>query len=188
MTKIKLKLIPHSKMFIFFEKCTKAAISGSSHGYSKANNEYIKSCDSKEQAKHLIYLDANNLYGYAVSKFLPTGDFKWIDPKQLDLNECTSNSSKRFVLDVDLVYPKQLWELHIVYFLVPDKIEIKEEKLSKYQILIADFYNIPILNVIKLVPNFFDKEKYVLHYENLHLYVRLGLRLKQRINRLSEFK
>ena len=188
MTKIKLKLIPHSKMFIFFEKCTKAAISGSSHGYSKANNEYIKSCDSKEEAKYLIYLDANNLYGYATSKFLPTGNFKWIDPKQPDLNECTSNSSKIFFLEVDLVYPKQLWELHIVYLLVPDKIEIKEEKLSKYQILITDFYNIPIVNVIKLVPNFFDKEKYVLHYENLLLYVRLGLRLKQRINRLSEFK
>ena len=60
--------------------------------------------------------------------------------------------------------------------------------MSKYQILITDFYNIPIVNVIKLVPNFFDKEKYVLHYENLLLYVRLGLRLKQRINRLSEFK
>ena len=50
--------------------------------------------------------------------------------------------------------------------------------LSNYKIKIADFYNIPIGNVKKLVPNFFDKEKYVLHYENLQIYLRLGLKLK----------
>ena len=48
--------------------------------YSKANNEYLKSYDSK----HFIYLDANNLYGYAMSKFLPTTGFKWIDPKEFN--------------------------------------------------------------------------------------------------------
>ena len=47
--------------------------------------------------------------------------------------------------------------------------------------MIADFYNIPIDNVKKLVPNIFDKEKYVLHYENLQLYLRLGVKLKKYI-------
>ena len=51
--------------------------------------------------------------------------------------------------------------------------------LSDYQINIADFYNIPIINIKKLVPKFFCKEKYVLHYENLQLYLRLGLKLKK---------
>ena len=51
--------------------------------------------------------------------------------------------------------------------------------LSKYQLLIADFYNISISNVKKLVPNIFDKEKYVFYYENLQLYLRLELRLNQ---------
>ena len=50
--------------------------------------------------------------------------------------------------------------------------------LPEYQLRIADLYNISIGNVKKLVPNFFDKEKYVFHYENLQLYVRLGLKLK----------
>ena len=49
--------------------------------------------------------------------------------------------------------------------------------LPEYQLKIADLYNIPIANVNKLVPNFFDKEKYVLHYENLQLYLRPGLKL-----------
>ena len=58
---------------------------------------------SKNQ-KHM-YLDASNLYGYAVSKFLPTSGFKCIDPKEVDLNKYTSNISKGCVLEVDLEYP-----------------------------------------------------------------------------------
>ena len=49
--------------------------------------------------------------------------------------------------------------------------------LYEYQLKIADFYSIPIGNVRKLLPNFFNREKFVLHYENLQLYLRLGLRL-----------
>ena len=58
--------------------------------------------------------------------------------------------------------------------------------LSDYQLKIADFYSIPIGNVEKLAPNFFDKEKYVIHYENLQLYLRLGSKLKK-IHRALEF-
>ena len=53
--------------------------------------------------------------------------------------------------------------------------------LSQYQLKIAELYNIPIGNVKKLVPKCFGKEKYVIHYENLKLYLRLGLKLKKYI-------
>ena len=53
--------------------------------------------------------------------------------------------------------------------------------LLDYHLKIADFYNIPIGNIKKLVLNFFDKEKYVLHYENLQLYLRLESKLKKYI-------
>ena len=56
--------------------------------------------------------------------------------------------------------------------------------LSDYKLKIADFYNIPIGNVKKLGPNFFDEEKYVFHYENLQLYLRLGLKLKKNTLRI----
>ena len=91
------------------------------------------------------------MYGYVISKFLPTSGFKWIDPKELDLNKYTSNSSKGCVLEVDLEYPKELQELHNDYPLTPDKIEIKREMLSEYQLKIADLYNIPIGNVFDLI-------------------------------------
>ena len=70
-------------------------------------------------------------------------------------------------LEVDLEHPKELHQLHNDYPFAPDKIEIKEEMLSNYQLQIADFYDIPIGNVKKLVPNFFVKEKYVLNCEIL---------------------
>ena len=54
-----------------------------------------------------MYLDGNSLYGYAMSKFLPTGGFRRIDPKQFDLNKCASNCSKGYALEVDLEYPKE---------------------------------------------------------------------------------
>ena len=114
-----------------------------------------------------------------MSKFLPTIGFKWIDPKEFDLNKCTSNSSKGCVLEVDLECPKELRELHNDYPLAPDKIEIKREVLSDYKLKIGDLYNIPTGNVKKLVPNFFDKEKYVIHYENLQLYLRQVLEIKK---------
>ena len=86
----------------------------------------------------------NNLYGYAKSKFLATSGFKLIDPQDFGLNKYNSNSSKRCVLEVSLVYPKELRELHNDYPLAPDKIEIKREMLSEYQLKIADLYNILI--------------------------------------------
>ena len=74
-TKIKLGLIPDPDMYIFFEKDTRGGIYYISNRYSKANNKYLKSYDSEH-----IYLGANNLYGYAMSNFLPTSGFKWADP------------------------------------------------------------------------------------------------------------
>ena len=75
--------------------------------------------------------------------------------------------------------------LHSHYPLVLDKVVIKTEILSDYQFKIGDLNNIPIGNDKKLVSNFFDKEKYVIHYENVQLYLRLGLKLKK--DRVLEF-
>ena len=100
--------------------------------YSDANNKYLKSYDPKQESKHIIYLDVNNFYGYAVSKLLPASGLKWIDPKDFDSNKQSSNSPKGCVLEVDLEYPKELHELHNDYTLAPDKIEMKNEILSDY--------------------------------------------------------
>ena len=101
------------------------------------------------------------------------------------MNKYTSNSSKGCVLEVDLEYPEELRELHNGYPLAPEK-KIKREILPEYQLKISDLYNILTGNVKTLVPKFFDKEKYVLHYENLQLYLREGLKLRK-IHSVLEF-
>ena len=113
----------------------RGGISYISKRYNKFNNKYLKRYEPKEESKYIIYLEANNLYGYAMSKFLPTSGFKWIDLKDFDSNKYSINSSK----EIDLEYPKELCKLHNDYPLAPDKIEIKKEMLSIDQLKIADF-------------------------------------------------
>ena len=84
-------------------------------------------------------------------KFLPISGFKWIDPKEFDLNKYTSNSSKGCVLEVDPEYPKELRELHNDYTLAPDKITTKREMLSDYQLKFADLYNASIGKVKQII-------------------------------------
>ena len=83
---------------------------------------------------------------------------KWINHKDFDLNKYTGNSSKRFVLEIGPQYPKNT-QIHNHSPLASNKIEIKEKMLSRYQLMIANFHNIPIGNFKRLVPSFFDKEK-----------------------------
>lgn len=143
---------------------------------SKANNNYLKSYDLKNELKQFMQLGANNLYCYVSSKFLPTSGLKWIDSKYFDLNKYSSNSFTGCVLEVDFKYPKNLHELQGNHSLALDKKGIKIEMLSNYQIKIVDFYNNSIGTFKKLVLNFFEKK--VLHYENFQGYRRLLLKLK----------
>ena len=107
-TRIEFELISDAGMYLFFEKGMRGRDFYISETYSRANNKHSKSYDTKKESEHIIYLDANNLYGYAMSTFFPTSAFKWIDPKHFGSNTCSSNSSKVCVLEVDLAYPKEL--------------------------------------------------------------------------------
>ena len=87
-----------------FEEGTMGGISNIFSRYIKANNRYLKTYEPKQESKHIIYLEANNLYGYAKSKFLPTSGFKWIDPKEFDMSKYTSNNSKDCAVEINLLF------------------------------------------------------------------------------------
>ena len=89
-TKVELELISDADMYFFFEKNMRVSYIYSR--YSQANNKNLKSYDPKQESKHIIYFDAINLYGYEISKFLPTSGFKWNEPKKFDLNKYNKNS------------------------------------------------------------------------------------------------
>ena len=153
--------------------------------YAKANNPDIEGYDPEKQKSYLLYLDANNLYGWAMSQPLPTGGFQWEkDCKKLQktLVDHPYDSDHGYILEVDLEYPQELHETHNAYPLAPEKLKVKEEWLSGYQKSVK-YLNTP--EVEKLVQ--ICKEKYVIHYRNLQLYLSLGMKLTK-VHRALKFK
>ena len=84
MTEIELELILDIDMYFFIEKGMTECISYIAKRYSKANNKYLKSYDDSSPSKYIIYLDANNLYGWAMSQYLVYSGFKWLNWKEID--------------------------------------------------------------------------------------------------------
>ena len=186
MTNIKLELISDVDMYQFVEKGMRGGTSYIANRYSKANNKYMKEYDEEVVEKHIMYLDANNLYGWAMSQYLPTGGFKWLNEEFLLLDDYTDDSDKGLILEVDLEYPDELHDLHNDYPLAPEKVKVERDMLSAYCVEIADKFNMPSGLVEKLIPTLGNKEKYVIHYRNLQLYLDLGLKLKK-VHRVLEF-
>ena len=189
MTDIKLELMTDIDMFQFIEKGLRGGISYIANRYGKANNKYMKDYNKDKPSKYIMYLDANNLYGWAMSQYLPTGGFKWLKQNKienLDLGKYHEESKKGLILEVDLEYPNELHDIHNDYPLAPEKVKVTENMLSNYCKKIADKYNISTGLVHKLIPTLSKKEKYVLHYRNLQLYINLGLKVSK-VHRVLEF-
>ena len=160
MTGIKLDLISDIDAHLFIEKGMRSGISYISKRYRKANNKYMKCYDSSEESKFIMYLDANNLYGWAMSQYLPYSEFKSLNKKEINrfcLNSISENSFVGYILEVDLEYPHELHNLHNACPLAPEKLEISQNMLSKYSFDISNKYGVKIGGVDKLVPNLRNK-------------------------------
>ena len=161
MTDIKLELMTDIDMFQFIEKGMRGGVSYIANRYGKANNKYMKKYDEKAPSKYIMYLDANNLYGWAMSQYLPTGSFRWITEKQInkiDLAKCKEDGKKGLILEVDLEYPKELHNLHNDYPLAAEKVRVTKDMLSEYCNKIAAKYKISTGLISKLIPNLRNKE------------------------------
>ena len=91
-TGVKLELLTDADMLLMFERGIRGDITQAVHRYAKANNKYMgNEFNPKEESSFLQYLDANNLYGWVMSKLLPTGGFKWVN----DVSKFTSDEIGR---------------------------------------------------------------------------------------------
>ena len=189
MTKIKLELITDIDMFQFIEKGLRGGTSYIENRFSEANNKYMENFDENKPSKYIMYLDANNLYGWAMSQYLPTGNFKWLTKEQIKKTNLANYSEEHdegLLLEVDLDYPQELHDLHNDYPLAPEKLKVNKNMLSDYCQKISEKFNISSGQVHKLITTLGKKEKYVLHYRNLQLYLSLGLKLKK-VHRVLQF-
>ena len=126
-TGVELELFTDFEMFLFVERGMRCGISMVSKRYAKANNPLLQDYDPSRPNKYIMYLDANNLYGWAMSKPLPKRDFKWkhVMPTEEDIIKKKENAKNGWILEVDLEYPKELHEEHNSFPLSPEKKQVK---------------------------------------------------------------
>ena len=189
-TKVKLETLHDIEMHQFLERGMRGGISMISHRYAQTNNKYLQEYDPEKPTSFITYQDSNNLYGEAMTQSLPVSDFKWVDEKDVkSFNVMTvqDDADTGYFLEVDLEYPKELHDLHSDYPLAPEKMLISHEMLSPYQQQLKEDLGYKPARVEKLVPNLWNKEKYIIHYRNLKFYLSQGLKL-QKIHRVLQFK
>ena len=190
MTKVKLEKISDADIHLFIEKGMRGGISYVSKRYIKANNENCPDYDKEKPEIYINYLDMNNLYGGAMSQYLPYGGFKWVKTTNETVNRILNkkdNSLHGYFLEVDLEYLENLHIKHSDYSLEPEKIKIQDEWLSPYCLEIKNENDIKTGAVNKLTTNLMLKNNYVVHYRNLKYYISQGLIFKK-VHRILEFK
>ena len=165
-TRLRLELLLDPDMLLMFERGIRGGITQSVHRWAKANNPYMNSFNPNEKTSYLQYLDTNNLYGWAMSQPLPTGGFKWTKVKPEEISKLAKLKIKGYLLEVDVKYPKELHDS-------PNDLPFMCKKLK-------------INGVEKLIPNLFDKKKYVIHIRALDQALKHGLVL-EKIHRAIEF-
>ncbi|GFU49025.1 uncharacterized protein TNCV_2333171 [Trichonephila clavipes] len=121
-TKVAIELFTDYDMLLFIEKGVRGGISQCCNRYAIANNRYMSNFNPDDEIKYLMYLDANNLYGYAMSKYLPLKDFVWSDNDltEQDILNLSDESVVGYILEVDLEYPSDLHDKHSDFPLAPE--------------------------------------------------------------------
>jgi hypothetical protein len=185
---VKLDLLSDVDMHLFIEKGIRGGISMISHRYAKSNNKYMHDYDKTKESSYNIYLDANNLYGWAMSQYLPTSKFEWCDESFCEkrLMSLSDEGMHGYIFEVDLEYPSYLHDLHNDYPLAPENICVHDDMLSPFAKDLKNKLNISSDTVGKLVPNLNNKHHYIVHYRNLKLYLSLGLKVTK-VHRALKF-
>jgi hypothetical protein len=180
-TEVELELFTNIDQLLFIESGIRGGISTICNRYSQANNKYLKDIgmfDKSKPSTYIMYLDANNLYGYAMSEPLPVGGFKFLTSDEihkLDILSIGEDDETGYIFEVDLWYPDELHDLHNDYPLAPESFEVSAEILSPYATELLGKLGRKPCRATKLVPNLCMKRKYVVHYRNLQFYVKKGL-------------
>ena len=134
-------------MLLMVEKGIRNGICQAIHRHAKANNKYMKNYNKDVISSYLMYLDANNLYGWAMSQKLPVNGFKWVKNlskfNEIFIRNYNENSDKQYFLKVDVDYPKKLFNLHKDLPYLPER-----KKVNKVEKLIHNIEDIYMLDVL----------------------------------------
>ena len=144
----------------------------SAHRYAKANNRYMKNHSKNKESSCLEYLDANNLYGWAMSQKMPVRKFKWLEKDDISkfdkefIKNYDENSDKGYILEGDVKYPEKIRMLHSDVAFLPERMKIN--KCTKLTFTIR------------------NREKHAIHIRAFNQAINHGLELKK-VHRIIEF-
>ena len=194
-TQVKLELLTDIDMILMNENGIRGGITQAVHRYSSANNKYMENYILNIPFSYLMYLDANNLYGYTMCRKLPLNDFRWVKnitklSNEFIMNYDEETSKRGYLLEVDIEYPKHLHNEHLKSPFCPSKDE-KPATNTKYSSSIQntrknneEFLSKPNQ---KLLTTLYDKERYVVQITTLQQALKHGLKLKK-IHRAKSFR
>ena len=171
-TQVELELLTDNDMLLMFEEGIRGGMCQATHRYAKANNKYMNNHDKNEESSSLEYLDANNLYGWAMSQKLPVRNFKWIEKGDISkFNEAfiknyDENSDKGYIFEVDVNYPEKILMLHSDLAFLPERMKINK--------------------CTKLTCTIQNKENYIIHIRALKQEINHRLKLKK-VHKVIEF-
>ena len=131
-TSVNLELLTDIDMLLMVEEGMRARICQTIHRYVKANNKYMNNYDKNIESSYLIYLDANNLYGWEISQKLPVNGFKWVKDLSHLKEDFTKNYGKNsdieYFLEVDVKCPKKLFSLQEDLPFLPERKKLEKVK------------------------------------------------------------
>ena len=182
LSKIELELFRDINDYIWLENHMRGGICLLGKRYAVANDPYIpESYNSNIENSFIFSLDANNLYGYSMIQSLPYGNFHWLTLSEIqnfNILQTTENSPMGFILEVDLLYPTELHNMHDDLPMAVEHLHITYDMLSPHAKRLCDSLNLKhLFPCKKLTPNFFNKKNYVCYYLNLKFYVENGLKI-----------
>lgn len=163
-TEIRIELLTDIDMLLFIDRGIRGGISQCSKRYSKANNKYMDDYDPNQKSKFLVYLDANNLYGYSMMQSLPIDNFRW-SQKVFDTGTILNlkdDATIGYIFEVDLDYPEYLHDKHKDYPFCAENRPVPHTKNDR-----------------KLLLTLYNKKNYVIHYKMLQCALKHGLILKK---------
>ncbi|XP_031633841.1 uncharacterized protein LOC116347406, partial [Contarinia nasturtii] len=155
-TRVQIELFTDVDMIYFIESSIRGGIAQVSHRYAKANNRYMnEKFDPNTPENYIMYFDANNLYGHAMSQSLPIGDYQWVENNNnkiiddYDANDEDAKSEKwlysqpdaimnlpddgqhGYIFEVDLHYPESLHDMHNDFPLCAEKRRLPDDAMLK---------------------------------------------------------
>ena len=170
-TKVKLQLISNSDIYNFLKLAVRGGLTQCSQRISEANNKYLKHFNPQLETNYLSYIDANNLYGWAMCQTLPLSNFKFLSQEEIDklsIQNISADQKIGYILEVDLEYPVSIHNQHNCLPFCP------ENKIP------------PGGKQMKLIADLNPKTNYIIHLKQLQLCLNQGLKIKK-VHRVLAF-